>query len=280
MISCPPEIDGRGIVDWVLASYKGEMKGLALGSKVETIQAWPSVDAYRRLFVSLRNQRRLALLEELGRSSGLGLEELQGRLRSRGYYHSRSTLGKYLRPLCEAGLVTKTDKFKITPRGARVNDVEELGELEGFLRFSKHNEELFLMALMDGPKSHWELTKMVVITHPSTVWRVSRRLERQGLLIVAHPKDRVSYFRTDKEVKGNLSPTERRLLVAIEKGQGTIRGLSEEVGINIRRTYKYLRRLRQKMLISTSKRATIFELTNTGKQVCEKLLQIANLLSL
>jgi predicted transcriptional regulator len=76
-----------------------------------------------------------------------------------------------------------------------------------------------------------------------------------------------------------LSPTEKRIFKAIPKTGIPARSLSREVGINLRRTYKYLRRLRDKKLVFALKMPRTYELTQSGTEIA-KLLEEATRLTM
>ncbi|MFQ6081197.1 MAG: hypothetical protein ACE5OW_05985, partial [Candidatus Bathyarchaeia archaeon] len=55
------------------------------------------------------------------------------------------------------------------------------------------------------------------------------------------------------------------------------RELSKKVGISLRRTYKYLRRLRVRRLVFTRKKSRTYELTPSGMELADFLEETANL---
>ena len=66
-----------------------------------------------------------------------------------------------------------------------------------------------------------------------------------------------------------LSPTERRVLSVIKRNHGSgvpARELSKLVGINLRRTYKYLSRLKRKKRITQWRKPVTYELTKKRRK--------------
>ncbi len=55
--------------------------------------------------------------------------------------------------------------------------------------------------------------------------------------------------------------------------------LSKEAAITLRRTYHYLRRLRQKKLLFALKKPRAYELTDKGKEIASVLDEVNNLVS-
>jgi len=76
-----------------------------------------------------------------------------------------------------------------------------------------------------------------------------------------------------------LSPTEKRVFDAIPQDGIAVDSLSSVVGINVRRTFKYLRRLRMKKLVFALKTRRTYELTVQGREIVNILDEIEKLVA-
>jgi predicted transcriptional regulator len=74
-----------------------------------------------------------------------------------------------------------------------------------------------------------------------------------------------------------LSPTEKRVFDAIPQVGIPVHSLSSIAGINLRRTYKYLRKLREKKLVFALKTKRTYELTAQGREILKIIDQIEKL---
>ena len=199
------------------------------------------------LFNAIKNERRLKILDIIS-ILPCDIKELQKRLKNNGYYHSCRTISEYLEPLLKTGLVKKVGNMYVsTLYGKKINAMLKKFNLESALpKHSSCYEESFLREVLHGASTYEELAKSI----PSLP-RVVRRLQKEGLITKKKSVDHVFYFQTKRNFIEKLSPTERRVLNAIPEIGASARKLSKEVGINLRRTYKYLRRLREKRLVFT-----------------------------
>ena len=230
----------------------------------------------RHLFNAIKNRRRLKILQLLSIRPH-DLEEIRDNLKDKGFYHSLNTVAKYIEPLIEAGLIrTANNKYTLTSLGKEIQEI--LGE-QGLEAFSPHSncyEELCIQALRPGRKTYHELT---AIFEQSTLQRVLKRLEKAGLVVKNHSPDHVFFSATLGKPNSRFSPTERRILNAIKKNRTSgvpARGLSKLVGINLRRTYKYLSRLKQKKRIVQWRKPVSYDLTKKGESVARCLEEIAS----
>lgn len=235
------------------------------------------VDDYvYNLLNAVKNDRRRKVIEALSESPR-SIKGLQEYLKGKGYYHSRRTIGStYVEPLVKAGLVKKdSNKYRLTLYGRRFKEVLSKFDVEDSLPSpSRCYEEIVLRKLKDGPKNHSDLSEFV----PQNILsRTIQRLSEQGLVTKSKSPDYVFYFRTKKVPKKKFSPTEKKVYEAIPEGGVSARELSEKAGINLRRTYKYLRRLRKRRLAFTRKRPRTYELTPSGSGVANFLEETANL---
>jgi sugar-specific transcriptional regulator TrmB len=90
--------------------------------------------------------------------------------------------------------------------------------------------------------------------------------------------DYVFFFQTKRDSrKAEFSPTEERIYQNIPEDGISARGLSDKTRISLRRTYKYLRRLKGKKLVFTRKRPKIYALTTEGVQLASMLRKLHDL---
>jgi len=227
------------------------------------------------LFNAIKNVRRLKILDIVS-ALPCDIKELQKRLKSNGYYHSCRTITEYLEPLLQIGLVKKEgNRYISTLYGRKINTMLKGFNLENALpKHSSCYEESVLRELLHGAKVYEELAKSV----PSLP-RVIRRLQEEGLITKKQSVDHVFYFQTKRNFNGKLSPTERRVLNAILETGVSARKLSKMVGITLRRTYKYLRRLGDKRLVFTENMPLTYELTESGRKVASFLDNLARFIS-
>jgi DNA-binding HxlR family transcriptional regulator len=224
----------------------------------------------------LKNERRLKVLDAL-MERPMNLRELQKHLREMGYQHSRSTIvNAYVKPLLDTGLIKKErTKYRLTFYGKNFQ-----GILKGvFLRdrlpiHSCCYEEVVLRELKAKPKTFNELATLV--PHKS-LSRVLTRLRKRKLITRDPRSDYVFYHKIKGRPKIELSPTEKRIFEAIPKTGISARGLSKEVRINLRRTYKYLRRLRDKKLVFALKMQRTYKLTQKGTETAQILEEVTKL---
>jgi len=228
-----------------------------------------------KLFNVIKNARRLKILDMIS-SMPCDTKELQKRLRANGYYHSRRTISEYLEPLLKIGLVKKEgNRYASTLYGRKINAILRVFNLENALpKHSSCYEEFVLRELLDGASTYEELAKSV-----PTLSRVISRLQEEGLINKIKHADCAFYFQTKRNFDRKLSPTEKRVLAAIPENGVSARKLSKQVGITLRRTYKYLRRLKEKQLIFTLNMPRNYMLTKLGKEVASFLEELASFIS-
>lgn len=228
------------------------------------------------LLNAVKNDRRQGVIEalyELPRS----IQGLQEYLKSKGYYHSRGTIAsEYVEPLVDVGLVkAEGDKYQLTVYGRKFKEVLGEFDLKDVLPSHSHcYEELILRKLKDGPRTYADLSGSVV---QKSLARAIKRLTEKGMLTKSKSRDYIFYFRTKKVPKKAFSPTERKVYETIPEVGASARELSKDIGINLRRIYKYLRRLRKKRLVFTRKRPRTYELTTSGIDVATFLEETASL---
>jgi predicted transcriptional regulator len=225
-----------------------------------------------KMLNALKNRRRLQILEILsnGRCS---MVRLQQRLKKLGYYHSRRTIAEeYVNPLIEVGLVEKNNnKYHTTLFGCKYNelikDFQDIGDL--MPPHSECYEEKAIKALSESPKTYEEL-KFVIPA--ASLSRVLKRLKEANLITKNNENSYIFYFKTKRKHKQEkLSPTEKRVYEDIPQGGITAKKLANKTNISLRRTYKYLRKLRGKKLAFKRKRPKAYVLTREGRQIAKFL---------
>jgi predicted transcriptional regulator len=226
----------------------------------------------RRLLNALKSDRRLKILGFLcERSSSVG--ELQRFLREEGFLHSRTTIFEsYVKPLTSVGLVREDGvTFKATFYGRKVHSLlTELGSLDLLPTRSCCYEEVVLREL-NTPRTFDELATRVP---PRSLSRILIRLRVKRLLAERPNSHYVFYQKAKGRPKMRLSPTERRVFDAIPQVGIPVNPLSSVVGINLRRTYKYLRRLREKKLVFALRTKRTYELTAQGRELLKTIDRI------
>jgi predicted transcriptional regulator len=236
-------------------------------------------DYIHSLLNAVKNNRRQKIIEALSKHprSTKGLQEY---LKSKGYYHSQQTIADaYVKPLVKTGLVKKDgNRHKLTLYGRKFLDI--LNKFDVANPLPSHSycyEEKLLKQLKDGPKSHADLANSSVTT--KSLSRSLKRLIENELATKSKTPDYVFYFRTKKVPKKVFSPTEKKIYETIPEVGISARELSKEIGINLRRTYKYLRRLRKRRLVFTRKKPRTYELTASGMELVDFLEETAKLVS-
>jgi len=184
-----------------------------------------------KMLNALKNKRRLQILEILS-NGRYSIVRLQQKLKKIGHYHSRRTIAEeYVNPLIEVGLVEKNhNKYHTTLLGCKLN---------------------FLIPT-------------------ESLSRVLKRLQEANLITKDHENSYIFYFRTKRNPQQErLSPTEKRVYEDIPEEGIAAKKLADKTNISLRRTYKYLRKLRGKKLAFKRKRAKTYALTKEGTQVGE-----------
>jgi len=233
-------------------------------------------DHVHNLLNAVKNDRRQKVIEALSERPR-SINGLQEYLKSKGYYHSQHTIAsEYVEPLVKTGLVKKYGaKYRLTLYGQKFRDVLHGFNVENPLPpHSSCYEETVLKELKDGPKSYADLVESVT---QKSLSRSLKRLTENGLVTKSKSPEYVFYFRTKKVPKKAFSPTEKKVYEAITEVGISARELSKKVGISLRRTYKYLRRLRKRRLAFTRKKPRTYELTPSGIELVNFLEETANL---
>ena len=235
-------------------------------------------DHVHNLLNALKNDRRRKIIEALSEHPH-SLKGLQQYLKSKGHYHSQQTIASaYVEPLVKTGLVRKNgDKHTLTLYGRKFLDL--LNEFDGENPLPSHSqchEEILLKKMQDRPQSYADLAES---TTQKSLSRSLKRLIENGLVVKSKTPHYVFYFRTKKVPKKVFSPTERKVYETIPDDGISSRELSKQVGINLRRTYKYLKRLRKRRLVFTRKKPRTYELTSAGMELANFLEKAAKLVA-
>jgi DNA-binding PadR family transcriptional regulator len=230
------------------------------------------------LLNTLKNKRRLQILEIICEGQ-YSLETLQQRLKTLGHYHSQGTIAQeYLNPLINVGLAEEDgSKYYATFFGKRLNElVKNSLDIENLLPpHSEGYEETVLDTLLTMPKTFQELESLIPA---KSITRVLNRLQKAGLVETAKENDYIFYFKTKRDPKkAKFSPTERKVYDNIPAEGISARKLAQKTGITLRRTYKYLKRLKRKKLVFTRKKPKTYALTGKGLETATMLREIHEL---
>jgi len=133
------------------------------------------------------------------------------------------------------------------------------------------------MMLFEKPKTREELEATILI---KSLERLLNRLQKAKLIETTGENDYVFFFQTKRDPKrASFSPTERRVYENIPFGGISARQLADKAHISLRRTYKYLRRLKGKKLVFARKKSKEYFLTAQGYEVALALRKIQNLIN-
>jgi predicted transcriptional regulator len=268
--NCNPLSTLTCIADCNIWKLKNELRGLH--------KKMQSPDFTRQLLNVLKNKRRLKILEVLSKGR-ISITKLQQELRRLNHYHSQKTIvEEYVDPLLEAGLAAQDqDKYSATVFGNKLNDLTKgFQEIVDVLpSHSECYEETVLETLLRGQRTHEALEGIIP---PRNVARVLSRLLTVGLIRTPKENDYVFLFKTQRNPnKETLSPTEKKTYGNIPEDGISTRRLATEMSISLRRTYKYLRKLKGKKLIFVRQKPKTYALTERGAEVALMLQSIQNL---
>ena len=230
------------------------------------------------LLNTLKNKRRLQILEIISKGQH-PLWRLQQKLKKLGHYHSQRTIAKeYLTPLIEVGLAEENqNQYHATVFGCQLcKSMKNFNDVEDVLPpHSECYEETALSMLLDKPRTYNDFESIIPV---KSVARVLTRLQKAKLIETAKENDYIFYFRTKRDSNSvNFSPTEKVVYYNVPMDGISARKLAEKTSISLRRTYKYLRRLKGKKMIFSKKKPKSYALTVKGLQVAEVLKGIRNL---
>lgn len=227
------------------------------------------------LLNALKNKRRCMILEIITKERS-AINRLQEKLNQQGYSHSQETIIKeYVKPLLDVGLVEESqNQYRVTLLGSRLCGL--LKDFHGiedvFPSHSECHEEIILGALSDRAKTFEELKATV---SAGSIARVLNRLQEVGLVRAPEENDYVFYFRTKRDPDGlEVSPTEKRVCANISHEGNPAKKIAAKTGISLRRTYKYLRKLRGKKLVFARTIPKSYRLTAKGVEMAAMLKRV------
>lgn len=252
---------------WRLRNELKQLRGVITRSDFQNV-----------LLNTLKNERRLKILELLDKSA-FSIAYLQKELKDSGFGHSQETiLSEYIEPLMATGLVCENSgHFKATTFGFEIGQLfAGLGSVEKVLPpHSECYEEKIIEALFEGPKAYDELKLLV---SSESLKRVVARLLNAGLVTKNGENNYVYYFKTKRPMgMETLSSTEKRVYESISDEGITGEKLAEKTGITLRRTYKYVRKLKGKKLVFKRICPKTFGLTKDGVKVAVFLAKLCAL---
>lgn len=223
-----------------------------------------------------KNSRRLKILEAVIEEP-YSLEDLREALKETGYNHSLTTLRNYyVKPLVDAGLLkVEDDLYEITTWGENAYNILTKSEVADLPIDFKGYDEKILDGLLSEPKSYNELAGIVP---RGSLQRSLKRLQSRNLIAKSDLSGRVYYFKTKRRPTRKLSPTEMKIFKALPKEGISAKDLQEKVGVNIRRIYKYLRRLRYKRHVKKGEKIALYNITDAGRSLVQSLNVANNLI--
>lgn len=231
-----------------------------------------------KLLNTLKNKRRLEILEIISNRQH-SITQVQHELQNRGFSHSQQIISQeYIQPLIQTGLVSEHhDWYIATLFGQRISelalDFRDVGEL--LSPHSECHEEIALSTLTKGPETHEGLEKTIP---KKNLARVLNRLEKAELTNKITDKQYIFFFRTKRDPHlSELSPTEKKVYDSIGKEGISAQKLAGEAGICVRKTYKYLRRLKGKKLVFTRKKPPLYTITAKGARTGKFLEDLRHL---
>jgi predicted transcriptional regulator len=235
-------------------------------------------DFLEHLLNTLKNRRRLQILKMTNRQHR-SITQLQEKLKSLGHSHSQQTiLEEYMTPMIEVGLVQQSQNlYTTTLLGSKVNDlVAGFQDLEEILpSHSECYEETVLEGLLEAPRTHEEARRIIPT---NSVARVLSRLAKADLIQAGKEKNYVFFFKTKRDYHlSSLSETEKRVYDDIPEDGISAKKLSKKANISLRRTYKYLRKLKGKKLVFERIKPLRYSLTERGRKMAEMLRALRKL---
>ncbi|NWG10404.1 winged helix-turn-helix transcriptional regulator [Candidatus Bathyarchaeota archaeon] len=230
------------------------------------------------LLNTLKNKRRLQILDLISKSKQ-SVPRLQKELKISGYYHSQQTIAKeYLMPLINVGLAKENENlYSSTLFGCQLKEItKNHHDIDDILPAHSECYEEIVLDMMLTKSRTYEDFEGVVPT--KSIARTLNRLQKANLVQTTKENDYIFFFRTKRDLhKAEFSPTEERIYQNIPEGGISARKLCEKTKISLRRTYKYLRRLKGKKLVFTRKKPKVYMLTTKGIQLATMLKELHDL---
>lgn len=230
------------------------------------------------LLNTLKNKRRLQILDLIAESKQ-SVPNLQKKLKTSGYYHSQQTISKeYLTPLINAGLAKENENlYSPTLFGCQIREItKNHHDIDDILpAHSECYEEIVLDLMLIKPRTYEDFEGVIPT---KSIPRILNRLQKTNLVETTKENEYIFFFRTKRDLhKAELSPTEERICQNIPENGISAHKLCEKTAISLRRTYKYLRRLKGKKLVFTRKKAKVYMLTAKGTQLANVLKDLHDL---
>lgn len=235
-------------------------------------------DFTKNLLNTLKNKRRLQILDLISKGKQ-PVSKIQRELKMRRYYHSQQTITKeYLTPLIEVALAKESQGlYSATLLGSQLNKVIRSYPYTSDVlpAHSECYEEIVLDMMMNKPRAYEDFDGIIPT---KSIARILNRLQNADLVETTKENDYVFFFRTKREPsKDRLSPTEKKIHESIPEEGISARRLCEKAVISLRRTYKYLRRLKGKKLVFVRKKLKTYALTAKGVQMAMMLRELNDL---
>jgi DNA-binding HxlR family transcriptional regulator/predicted transcriptional regulator len=235
-------------------------------------------DFATRLLNVIKNTRRLQLLQAISQEKR-SIPSLQQQLRKLGFNHGQQTILKeYVNPLMEVGLVEEAQNLYFsTVFGHKLSELMQSHRDFGDILppHSECYEEAVLQTLKNGPKTFKEMRETIPA---KSVARVLNRLMKASLIQRTKEREYIYFFRTKRDPNSSeLSATERRVYENIPPDGIPARKLAEKTKISVRRTYKYLRKLKGKKLVFVRKKPLSYTLAAKGEEITAALVAIQKL---
>lgn len=225
-----------------------------------------------KLLNALKNKSRLEVLGMLT-TSRFSVSSLQKELREHGYVHSQKTIvNEYIQPLAVTGLIlSNSGCYRATMFGSEIyrlfSGFHDIGEV--LSPHSRCYEEEILQVLFEKPRTFEELKSRIQI---KSLPRALERLQRANLIAKQDENNYIFYFKTKRDPNiEKLSLTEKRVHENIPEEGITAEKLAEKTKISLRRTYKYLRKLRGKKLAFKRRCPKTYFLSTEGMRIAETL---------
>jgi len=161
--------------------------------------------------------------------------------------------------------------------GAKLNELTTNSfDLETILPpHSECYEETVLSSLASEPKNCEDLKGTI---SPVNLARVISRLQKTRLVETSKEKEYVFFFTTKRNpAKEQLSQTEKKIYYNITETGISAKKIAERAKISVRRTYKYLRRLKGKKMVFSRKKPKLYTVTVRGIQTAMILKEICGL---
>ncbi len=223
----------------------------------------------------LKNSRRRLILANLAKKP-CSLHEIQRELKTQGCYHSKSTLQTcYIHPLITACFIQEEKtQYRITVLGQKIFNLFIQSDIAELPLHSNGYEERILKRLFTSSASRDELT---AIAPKRILNRSLKRLRTHDFIDSTPQTGRVFYRATKRRATRKMTPTETRVFEILTLNALTVQDIGDKVGINVRRVYKYLRRLWLKTHVTKEIRGPAYKLTKKGQRLAQSLVIAENL---